>query len=95
MAKSWTTRFDRFMVFAGLVNPLATIPQIIKVYGTHSEQVSGQSLTTWTIYTTLALLWVIYGAANRQLAVMVGNIFGTIAYAAVAIGIVIHAGITF
>ena len=37
----WKLEFDRFMIFAGLVSPLATIPQIIKLYATHTELAEG------------------------------------------------------
>jgi MtN3 and saliva related transmembrane protein len=94
-AKGWKGKFDEFMVFAGLVSPLATIPQIVKIYATHSQHASGQSLTTWTAYTVLSILWVVYGVINRQIAILVGNALGAIVYAIVVLGILIKAGITF
>jgi uncharacterized protein with PQ loop repeat len=87
--------FDRFMIFAGLVSPLATIPQVIKLYATHTELAEGQSLTTWALYTIISSLWVVYGVINQQLAVLVGNALGAFIYAVMAIGILIHAGWTF
>ena len=91
----WKLEFDRFMIFAGLVSPLATIPQIIKLYATHTELAEGQSLTTWALYTIIAALWAAYGVINQQLAVLIGNAPGAIIYAVMAVGIVIHAGWTF
>ena len=91
----WKLEFDRFMVFAGLVSPLATIPQVIKLYATHTELAEGQSLTTWALYTIISMLWVAYGVINQQLAVLVGNALGAVIYAVMAIGILIHAGWTF
>jgi hypothetical protein len=38
------------MVITGIVTPLATIPSISKLYFTHSQHASGQSLTTWSIF---------------------------------------------
>jgi len=83
------------MVVAGLISPLATIPQIVKLYATHTQHAAGQSLTTWAVYTAISVLWVIYGVINRQLAILVGNALGAIMYGIVAVGIVIHAGATF
>lgn len=91
----WKLEFDRFMIFAGLVSPLATIPQIIKLYATHTELAEGQSLTTWALYTIIATLWAAYGVINQQLAVLIGNAAGAIIYAVMAVGILIHAGWTF
>ena len=95
MALTRTEKFDRFMVAAGLISPIATIPQIIKLLFTHDEHASGQSLTTWMVYTVLALLWAIYGVVNKQLAVLVGNSAGAILYAVMAIGIIMQVGLTF
>ena len=92
---SLTARFDRFMIVAGLISPIATIPQIIKLFLTHDEHASGQSLTTWMVYTVLAVLWAIYGVLNKQLAVLVGNAAGVILYGVMAIGIIMQAGLTF
>ena len=92
---SLTARFDRFMIVAGLISPIATIPQIIKLFLTHDELAAGQSLTTWMVYTVLALLWAIYGVLNKQLAVLVGNAAGVILYGVMAIGIIMQAGLTF
>ncbi len=91
----WKLDFDRFMIFAGLISPLATIPQIIKLYATHTELAEGQSLITWAVYTILAALWAAYGVINQQFAVLVGNAAGAIIYAVMAVGILIHAGWTF
>jgi MtN3 and saliva related transmembrane protein len=95
MSKGWKAKFDEMMVVAGLISPLATIPQIIKLYATHPQHASGQSLITWAVYTGISILWVIYGVTNRQLAVLVGNALGSVMYAIVVVGILTHAGLTF
>jgi MtN3 and saliva related transmembrane protein len=95
MTSRWRTKFDEFMVLAGLVSPIATIPQVIKVFATHTEHASGQSLITWAVYTALAVLWVLYGAMKRELPIVTGNGLGIIMYGLVTIGIIIQAGITF
>jgi MtN3 and saliva related transmembrane protein len=95
MTSRWRTKFDEFMVLAGLVSPIATIPQVIKVFATHTEHASGQSLITWAVYTVLAVLWVLYGSMKRELPLVVGNGLGVIMYGLVTIGIMIQAGMTF
>ena len=95
MDTSLTARFDRFMILAGLVSPIATIPQIIKLFFTHDEHAAGQSLTTWMVYAVLALLWAVYGVLNKQLAVLVGNAAGVVLYGVMAIGIIMQVGLTF
>jgi MtN3 and saliva related transmembrane protein len=41
----WLRIFEPLMVITGIVRPLATIPSISKLYFTHSQHASGQSLT--------------------------------------------------
>ncbi len=95
MRRDWRTRFDELMVLAGLVSPIATIPQVVKVFATHTEHAGGQSLITWVVYTALAILWVIYGAMKGEAPIIVGNSLGIVTYGLVAAGIVLHAGLTF
>jgi uncharacterized protein with PQ loop repeat len=83
------------MALAGLVSPLATVPQVIKVFMTHSEHAMGQSLITWTLYAALAGLWVVYGGMKRDLPITLGNGLGFVMYGLVAIGILLRAGMTF
>ena len=42
----WLRVFEPLMVITGIVTPLATLPSISKLYFTHSQHASGQSLTS-------------------------------------------------
>ena len=44
-------------VITGIVQPLAAIPSISKLYFTHTQHASGQSLATWSIFAVASLLW--------------------------------------
>ena len=94
MNATWLKRFDKFMVIAGLISPIATIPQVIKVY-VDADQAYDQSLITWSVYTVLAVLWVIYGSLRRAPAIVVGNGLGVVMYGLVVIGILKNVGLTF
>ena len=94
MDEKWSKRFDKFMVLAGLISPIATIPQILKVY-IDADQDYDQSLITWSVYTALAVLWVIYGFRKRQPALIIGNGLGVVMYGLVVIGIIKAVGLTF
>jgi len=87
--------FEPLMVVVGIVQPLATLPQISKVYFTHSQHALGQSLTTWVIYSLACLLWTIYGLLNRKPAIYAGNILGLAMDLAMVNGILMHAGWTY
>ncbi|WP_108861275.1 hypothetical protein [Ruegeria sp. Alg231-54] len=74
-------RFEGFMVFIGIVGPFATLPQLIKLYFTHSQHATGQSL--------LSFLWFAYGLVVGKLTIYVGNGISMV------LNILIHAGLTF
>ena len=89
------SKYEQLMVLVGLVSPIATIPQLIKTFATHPQHAAGQSLITWTVYTALAALWIIYGIRHRHLSLIIGNTAGVVMYGLVAIGILRNAGLTF
>jgi MtN3 and saliva related transmembrane protein len=91
----WLKTFEPLMIITGIVTPLATIPSISKLYFTHSQHASGQSLTTWSIFALASLLWLVYGLLNRKAAIYVGNIIALIMNLLMVNGIVMHAGWTY
>jgi uncharacterized protein with PQ loop repeat len=83
------------MVMTGIVTPLATLPSISKLYFTHSQHASGQSLTTWSIFSAASLLWLVYGLLNRKAAIYVGNMIALVMNLLMVNGILMHAGWTY
>ena len=72
----WLKVFEPLTVITEIVQPLAPIPSITKSYFTRGQHASGQSLTTWSIFSVASLLWVTYGLLNQKSAIYVGNIIG-------------------
>jgi len=91
----WLRVFEPLMVATGIVTPLATLPSISKLYFTHSQHASGQSLTTWSIFALASLLWLLYGLLNRKAAIWVGNLIGLAMNLLMVNGILMHAGWTY
>ena len=89
------SKYEQLMVLVGLVSPIATIPQLIKIFATHPQHAAGQSLITWTVYTALSALWIVYGVHHRHMSLIIGNTAGVIMYGLVTIGILRNAGLTF
>jgi uncharacterized protein with PQ loop repeat len=87
--------FEPFMMAMGILGPLATAPQLVKLYFTHSQHAEGLSLSMWVAYTVLSVLWVIYGLVHRTPPIWIGNMLGFGMDAAMVVGILIHAGVTF
>src|SRR5271163_3471084 len=91
----WLRIFEPLMIITGIVQPLATLPSISKLYFTHSQHASGQSLTTWSIFAVASLLWVTYGLLNRKPAIYAGNIIGLVMNLLMVNGILMNAGWTY
>jgi MtN3 and saliva related transmembrane protein len=87
--------FEPLMIITGIVQPLGTLPSISKLYFTHSQHASGQSLTTWTIFALASFLWVVYGLLNRNPAIYAGNIIGLVMNLLMVNGILMNAGWTY
>jgi uncharacterized protein with PQ loop repeat len=83
---------EPLMAGTGIVQPLATLPQNSILYSTHSQDASGQSLATGSIYALATLSWVAYGLLNRKAAICKGNIIGVTMKVLIVIGILIYAG---
>ncbi len=94
-ARNWVARYESAMIFVGVVGPFATMPQIYKLYFSHPQHASGQSLTTWSLYALLSALWFVYGLVERKPAIWLGNGISMILNLVMAVGILIHAGMTF
>ena len=92
---AWLRDFEGFMLLMGIIGPLATVPQLIKLYHTHSHHAHGLSLSTWIAYSILALLWFLYGFVERNAPIWIGNLIGLAMDSLMVIGILIHAGATF
>ena len=78
------------MTFIGLLGPLATNPQIIKVFITHPAHAAGLSIATWSGYWIIGSLWVAYGIHFKKKALIVSNSAYLIMYTFVIIGIGIN-----
>lgn len=87
--------FEKVMLAFGILGPCSTIPQIVKLYHTHSHHAEGFSLTTWSMYLLLSALWLTYGILTKLPAIYVSNGLYTAANLIMVIGIIIHAGFTF
>jgi len=63
-SKQWVNLIDDLVYVAGIVGPIMTLPQIIKIFGNKSAE--GVSLITWLAYTLAAVFWLLYGIAHKE-----------------------------
>ena len=78
---------DTLYASAGVATALLTIPQLMKVFSTHTHHIDGLSLFTWAVYLTFAVIGLMYGIRRKQSAMVVGYGCCSVAYIAVVIGI--------
>ena len=85
---------EAFMIGMVVLGSIATIPTLIKIWYTHHEHASGQSIITWSFYALIALLWLIYGICYRHISIWVTNSVYLVFYILIVIGILRNAGFT-
>lgn len=78
------------MYVVGVVGPLATLPQLIEIYSTHSA--NGVSFATWGLYTIADIPWVIYALVHREKPLILCYLLWFSFNAAVALGVLLYGG---
>ena len=55
---------DRLVYMAGIIGPVMTMPQVIKVWS--EKNASGIAVETWGAYLFLSLIWLSYGILHKE-----------------------------
>ena len=55
---------DRVIYAVGVIGPLFTIPQLVKIY--YLQDASGVSALSWGAYALSDIPWILYGMAHRE-----------------------------
>lgn len=65
LSKNPLHRFlDRIIYAVGIIGPIMTIPQVMKIFMEKSAQ--GVSLVSWISYTINSIIWVLYGVVHKE-----------------------------
>lgn len=72
------------MMFAGVVYPLSTTPQVIEVFKGNTD---GVSLASWAVYMVFSVLFSTYGYLHKIKLMFMTNILWFIMQGLVVIGI--------
>jgi len=67
---------DRIIYVAGVLGPIMTLPQIIKIY--FFKDASGISLITYLLFAIFSGVWLIYGIVHREKPIIISNILWVI-----------------
>lgn len=61
---AWLRLLDRVVLAVGIIGPLTTIPQILKIF--ILEDAAGVSVISWGTWMILDIPWIIYGIVHRE-----------------------------
>lgn len=77
--------YNKFMMFAGAIYPLSTVPQIIEIF---KGNTAGVSLVSWVIYVIFSVLFITYGYVHRIKLMFMTNILWLIMQSVVVVGLI-------
>ena len=55
---------DVVVYVVGILGPLATIPQVIKIYA--AQDATGVSVLSWGIYALFDITWIVYAIVHKE-----------------------------
>jgi uncharacterized protein with PQ loop repeat len=73
---------------AGILGPLATIPQVLQIYTMHNAV--GVSVATWGMYALFDIPWIIYAFVHREPPLIMCYLLWFLFNALVAIGALLY-----
>jgi uncharacterized protein with PQ loop repeat len=82
------THIDKLFYFGGVLSPIATFPQVIKIF--FEKNVNGLSIETWTMYFLGAVAMLLYGLVHRQKPIIFMNVVVLPFYLLIIVGILIY-----
>lgn len=85
--KNWQDTFDKLIVILGLVNVIATIPQITQIW--QNQDASGVSLVTWAYYVIFTAILLVYAISIKAKPMIIMYTGNTIVYTLVLVGVII------
>ena len=81
---------DRVIFVAGVAGPIATIPQIINIYGSHAA--GNVSPVTFGAYAAFNVIWICYGLAHREPPIIMTYCLWLVVNTIVALGALMYGG---
>jgi uncharacterized protein with PQ loop repeat len=84
---NWRVRFDKVIVVLGLVNVVATIPQITQVW--HAKNSDGVSIVAWSYYVMYTAVLLVYAVSIKSKPMIFMYTGNTIVYSLVLGSVII------
>jgi len=83
-----TTFVDKIIYFAGVLGPIMTLPQLLKIY--MAKSAAGVSALSWFSYTIIAMVWLIYGIIHKEKPIIITYSLWIIMDGAIAVGAIMY-----
>jgi len=84
----WKRLLDRLVFVAGVVGPLTTLPQLLKIYLLHQSR--GVSPMSWGFPALLDIPWIVYGVVHRNRPITITYTLWLVMNGAICIGAIIY-----
>lgn len=82
------TPFERFVTIIGSLNPIASIPQVIRVWNLRSAE--ELSLFSWAFGLFGTIVWLIYGISRRSWPLIASGLLWLAVYVPIVIAIILY-----
>jgi len=89
--RSTNTRvIDKLTFMAAIAEPLVTVPQVYGIF--HTRSASGVSISAWSGYEILTLIWLYYGWVHKERIILVYQGLFAVLQAIVVAGAIMYGG---
>lgn len=86
--KPWQKFIDSLAYIGGVMIPIMTIPQLLKIIQTKSA--ASLSLISWVSYLIGVIFWLIYGISRKEKVIIVTYSLSVVIYGLVVIAIIVY-----
>ena len=80
----WKRLMDKLIYVVGIVGPLMTIPQVLKIWV--DKNAGGISIISWLTYAVTSIFWIIYGIMHKERPIIFSSILLVIFNTLVVVG---------
>lgn len=85
---AWKRALDHLVIAVGIIGPVATVPQILKIY--LLQQAAGVSALSWGTWALLDIPWILYGMAHRERPIIMTYTLWLVVNAIVCAGAILY-----
>jgi len=85
---AWKRGLDRTVLTVGIIGPLASVPQILKIY--LLQDATGISIISWSVWALLDIPWIVYGVVHHERPIVVTYFLWFLVNILVSVGAMVY-----